>query len=259
MSSELILFIFIVVFLYGLVIGSFLNVCIYRIPKKENIAVSRSHCMSCGGQLKWYDLVPLFSYLFLRGRCRYCKAKISIQYPLVESLNGLGYVLIFYVNGINITSILFSLCFSALIVIGVIDFRTYEIPLAMNIYIGILGMVRLILTLCDVIDGSIIELLLGFVSVGGFLELLRLFTKGRAMGGGDVKLMSAAGLLIGVKEIVLALILGCILGSVIHIARMKIQKAEHRLAFGPYLAAGIFISMLFGEPLIEWYLSLFTV
>lgn len=129
MPSELILFIYVVVFLYGLCIGSFLNVCIYRIPLKESVAKSRSHCMSCGGQLKWYDLVPLFSYLFLRGRCRQCKAKISIQYPLVEALNGLGYVFIFLINGINLTSILYSLCFSALIVLSVIDFRTYEIPL----------------------------------------------------------------------------------------------------------------------------------
>lgn len=252
MRSELILFIYVVVFLYGLCIGSFLNVCIYRIPLKESVAKSRSHCMSCGGQLKWYDLVPLFSYLFLRGRCRQCKAKISIQYPLVEALNGLGYVFIFYINGINLTSILYSLCFSALIVLSVIDFRTYEIPFGINVFIFILGIIS---TVADYTNW--LEHILGFVVVSGFLYILVLVTKGRAMGGGDVKLMAAAGLLIGLKNSVLALILGCIIGSIIHIARMKIQNKDHVLAFGPYLSVGIFIAMLFGNSFINWYFSLF--
>lgn len=254
MQSELILFIGIIVFLSGLCIGSFLNVCIYRIPKKECIITGRFHCMSCGGSLKWYDNVPLISYLILRGRCRECKAKISIQYPLVETLNGLGYVLIFLVNGINFTSILYSLCFSALMVLSVIDWRTYEIPFGINVFIFILGVIRAVSDYAN-----IIEYLLGFISVSGFLYLLVWITKGRAMGGGDVKLMAAAGLLLGVKNIILALILGCILGSVIHIGRMKIQNKESMLAFGPYLAEGIFISMLFGNAIVEWYISFFII
>ena len=251
MQSELIL-LYSIVFLYGICIGSFLNVCIYRIPKKENIATNRSHCMSCNNTLKWYDLVPLFSYLFLGGRCRYCKVKLSVQYPLVEALNGLGYVFIFCINGINLTSILFSLCFSALIVLSVIDFRTYEIPIYINIFILLLGIARVIFDF-----DNVTEYLLGMVSVSGFLLILYYATKGRGIGGGDVKLMAAAGLLIGFKNIILALVLGCILGSIIHIARMKIQNKEHVLAFGPYLSAGILIAMLFGDKLIGWYLSMF--
>lgn len=252
MLGEIIPFIYVIIFLYGLCIGSFLNVCIYRIPLKESVAKSRSHCMSCGNQLKWYDLVPLFSYLFLRGKCRKCKAKISVQYPIVETLNGLGYVFIFWVNDINLTSILYSLCFSALIVLTVIDWRTFEIPFGINIFIFILGVIE---TIADY--HHIVNHLLGFISVSGFLYILVLATKGRAMGGGDVKLMAAAGLLIGVGNIILSLILGCIFGSVIHIARMRVQKKDHRLAFGPYLSAGIFIAMLFGNDLIQWYFSLF--
>lgn len=254
MPSELILFTFVVVFLYGLCIGSFLNVCIYRIPKKENIAANRSHCMSCEHTLKWYDLVPLFSYLFLRGRCRYCGVKISVQYPLVEALNGLGYVFVFFVNGINLTSILFCLSLSALIVLSVIDWRTYEIPIGINIFIFALGVIRAALDYAN-----IVEYVLGFISVSGFLYILVLATKGRAMGGGDVKLMAAAGLLLGVWNIVLALIIGCIVGSIIHIVRMKYFNADNRLAFGPYLSVGIFTAMLFGETVITWYLSLFNI
>lgn len=254
MLSEIIPFVYVIIFLYGLCIGSFLNVCIYRIPLKESIAKSRSHCMSCGNRLKWYDLVPLFSYIFLRGKCRKCKSKISVQYPIVEALNGLGYVLIFWVNGINLTSILYSLCFSSLIVLTVIDWRTFEIPIGINIFIFALGVIE------TVIDYQhIVNHLLGFISVSLFLYILVLITKGRAMGGGDVKLMASAGLLIGAGNIVLSLILGCIFGSVIHIARMKIQKKDNRLAFGPYLSAGIFIAMLFGTDLIQWYFSLFNL
>ena len=100
---------YVVIFLFGIVIGSFLNVCILRIPLKESIAKDRSHCMSCGYQLAWFDLVPLFSYIFLRGRCRKCKTHISLQYPLVEGLNGVLYVLIFLVNGWSIDSVIYCL------------------------------------------------------------------------------------------------------------------------------------------------------
>ena len=104
------------IFIYGIVIGSFLNVCIYRIPQKEDIVRESSHCMSCGHRLKWYDLVPLFSYLFLKGKCRYCGSKLSKQYPIVEALNGILYVVVFYATDFSWDSILYCLMTSALIV-----------------------------------------------------------------------------------------------------------------------------------------------
>lgn len=256
MQAELILLItiMIVVFMYGIVIGSFLNVLIYRIPLKENIATQRSHCMSCGYQLKWYDLVPLVSYIMLRGRCRKCKKKISIQYPLVELANGLGYVLIVSGTGLNLLSILFCLCFSILIVISVIDIRTYEIPFSLNVAIGILGIIR-----CIIDYDNLLNYIIGFFAVSVPLLLLAILTKGRGMGGGDIKLMAAAGLLLGWKNIILALALGSIAGSIIHIALMRIKKSEERvLAFGPYLSIGIFIAMLYGDQLISWYLNFFV-
>lgn len=115
---------YIVIFLYGIVIGSFLNVLIYRIPKKENIVTTRSHCMNCGYQLRWYDLVPLFSYLALGGRCRKCKAHISVQYPVIEALNGVLYLLVFWKYGMSVDSLVYCLLFSALLALSVIDFRT---------------------------------------------------------------------------------------------------------------------------------------
>lgn len=242
---------YIIVFLYGITIGSFLNVCIYRLPKKENIVVVRSRCMNCGYQLMWYDLIPLFSYLFLKGRCRKCGDKISAQYPAIEALNGVLYMLVFTCYGISMETLLYSLLVSALIVISVIDFRTFEIPLGLNIFIAALGAVRVV---TDIINWK--TYIIGMISVSAFLYVLYVVTSGRAIGGGDIKLMAASGLILGWQRNILAFILGCIIGSVIHVLRMKISKKDHVLAMGPYLSVGIFISALFGMELIEWYISL---
>lgn len=241
---------YIMIFLFGIVIGSFLNVCIYRIPKKENIVKIRSHCMECNYQLKWYDLIPLFSYLVLGGRCRKCKTKLSVQYPLVEFMNGLLYILVVSVNGLSIESLLYCLMFSALVTLSVIDFRTYEIPLGINLFILTLGLIRVAIDYQNFLD-----YLIGFLSVSGFLYLLFLVTKGRGIGGGDIKLMAVSGLMIGWKCNLLALAFGCIIGSVIHIIRMKVSKEDHVLALGPYLSVGIMIAALWGEELLQWYFT----
>lgn len=124
---------YVIVFLFGVTIGSFLNVCIYRIPNEESIAGKRSHCMNCEYQLKWYDLVPLFSYLQLGGKCRQCKTRISKQYPLVELTNGLLYVMILLVSGFRLETLIYCLVTSALLVLSIIDLRTYEIPFGINL------------------------------------------------------------------------------------------------------------------------------
>lgn len=256
MPAEIILYF--IIFLYGIVLGSFLNVLIYRIPLKENIVTERSHCMKCGAKIQWYDLIPLVSFLLLRGRCRNCGSKISRQYPLIEAMNGFGYVLIFAVKGFLWTSILDCLVFSVLIVISVIDFRTYEIPVSLNIAILIIACAQTILDNKHVYDH-----LIGALVVSGFMLLLLLI--GRAwkgidvFGGGDIKLMAAAGLLIGWQYIILAFFIGCVLGAVIHSIRMKVSKQGHVLAFGPYLCAGILIAMLYGHQILYWYLNLFLV
>lgn len=242
------------VFLYGIVIGSFLNVCIYRIPKGEDIVKVNSHCMSCGYHLKWYDLIPIISYLMLGGRCRKCKTRISCQYPLIEALNGILYVLIFIVKGFTIDMVLCCLLASVLIVITLIDWRTFEIPFGLNVVIFFLGLIRLWTHRDDWLT-----YLIGFFAVSGFLYILFLVSKGQAIGGGDIKLMAAAGLFLGWQQIIVAFLMGCILGSVIHVIRMKVSDAEHVLAMGPYLSAGILIAALWGEPLIQWYMTMWQI
>lgn len=241
---------YVTVFLFGIVIGSFLNVYIFRQPKQENL-LTDSHCMSCGYKLQWYDLIPLFSFLILRGRCRKCHTKISLQYPLVEGLNGALYVIVFLANGWNLTSIVYCLLTSALIVLSVIDWRTTRIPDRVNLVILVLG---IFVTLLDLPNWR--DHLLGMVCVSVVLWIIFLVSVGRAMGGGDAKLMTGAGLALGTLPIILAFIIGCVVGSVIHVARMKISHVDKKLAFGPYLAFGIWFAMLFGGPVIQWYLQM---
>jgi len=251
MIDTILIPIYIIIFIYGIVIGSFLNVCIYRIPKKENIAIVRSHCMTCNHQLQWYDNIPLFGWLMLRGKCRYCKAPISPQYPIIEASNGVLWLLVAIVNGLNVDSLLFALMGSALLTLSVIDFRTYEIPIGINIFILALGLIMTVYHYTDWLSHVI-----GFFAVSIPLYLIFLATSGRGIGGGDIKLMAVAGLLIGWKLILLSLILGCIIGAPIHIIRMKIAGADRVLAMGPYLSIGIMISCLWGNRLIDLYLKL---
>lgn len=239
--------------LYGIVIGSFLNVLILRIPIKESVALTRSHCMSCGHTLSWYELIPLFSYLFLGGKCRHCKAHISVQYPIVEALNGIAYIILYLACGFNIECILYCLCASALIALSVIDWRTKEIPVGFNYFILLLGLIRLF---TDISNWS--QYVIGLFAVSGFLVLLLLVTRGRGIGGGDIKLMAATGLLLGWQLNIVAFLLGCIIGSVIHLSIMAIKKVGRELAFGPYLSAGVFIAMIWGEQLVSWYLGMWA-
>ena len=242
---------YIVIFIFGITIGSFLNVCIYRIPLHQSIVTVSSHCMTCGRKLKWYDMVPVFSWLLLGGKCRSCKSKISLQYPVIELLNGILYVVICLVNGMDLFSLIYCLMTSALLTLSLIDWRTYEIPPGINAFLFILGVTAAVLD-----RGNLLSHLAGMVCISGFLGILYLISRGRAIGGGDIKLMFACGLILGWKQIILAFLLGCIIGSVIHLIRIRVQGEGHVLAMSPYLSAGIFLAALWGNAWISWYISL---
>lgn len=245
---------YMIVFIFGIVVGSFLNVCIYRLPLHESIVTAPSHCMSCGNQIRWYDMVPVFSWIVLGGRCRNCKAKISVQYPLIEALNGVLCVVVFVVNGWNAMSVIYCLMTSGLIVLSVIDWRSYEIPFSINVYLFILGIAAVVVDL-----SAWQSHLIGAVCVSGVLAIIYEVSGGRAIGGGDVKLMFACGLILGWKPIILSLFLSCIIASVIHLILIHVKNAGKVLAMGPYLSVGIFIAALWGNQWINWYLSLLCV
>lgn len=240
------------ILILGLLIGSFLNVCIFRIPRKEEIVYTPSHCFSCGHQLKWYDLIPAITYLQLGGKCRYCQAKISIQYPIIELSNGAAYMGIFAIYGLSIQTLIYCALFSILLVISMIDLKHYIIPNGLVITLIILASINLIMDF-----RNFNNYILGFFAASIILLLIAIITRGK-MGGGDIKLMAAAGLLLGWQDILLALMLGSLIGSVIGLSliALRVIKREQMIPFGPFLATGIMVSALFSERIISWYLSL---
>ncbi len=245
---------YIVVALFGMMIGSFLNVCIIRIPEGETIVTAPSHCMRCGKKLKWYELIPVFSWLVLKGRCSGCKSPISAQYPLIEVATGVLYTSIYYRFGYSVETLIYCSMTSALLALSVIDFRTFEIPQGFNIFLVVVGAARVATDL----DNWMLYLI-GFFAVSLFLLLIFLISGGRGIGGGDIKLMAACGLILGWKLIIVAFIIGCILGSIIHLIRMAVTKEGTVLALGPYLSVGVFIAALWGSTLISAYLGLFQI
>ena len=242
--------VYIFTFLFGICVGSFLNVCIFRMPEGESIVVVPSHCMTCGKKLHWYELIPLFSWLALRGKCHGCKSKISPQYPAIEAANGVLWVIALFFKGIHLETLLTMAYFSVLLVIAVIDARTKEIETSTCVFIFILGILRTILMRSQWLDR-----VLGFVVMAVIFFSIIFISNGRAMGGGDFKLVAACGLYIGLKFSLLSLVIACVVGSVIHILLMLIKKVGHELAFAPYLAVGYAVSALFGDIIIKWYLE----
>ena len=244
--------ILVILTLLGICVGSFLNVLIYRIPRGEEFVKTPSHCMSCGHTLSWHENIPVISWLLQGGKCRACGVKLSAQYPIVEALNGAMWLLtgVLY-RGNWLTVGLYCVLFSMLLVLSVIDWRTFTIPNGVNLVIFLLGVVRLV---TDLDHWS--KYVIGMLSVGLVFLLLYFLTGGNGLGMGDVKLVAAAGLLIGWQNMLLAVIVGSVAGAIIHSFRMS-RGADRRLAFGPYLAAGIWFSALFGEQIINAYLGLF--
>ena len=244
--------IFVTLFLLGLCIGSFCNVLIYRIPKGEEFVKTSSHCMTCGHVLQWYELIPVMSWLIQGGKCRACGTKLSAQYPLVEMINGIMWLVTALVfRGDWLVVGLYCMLFSMLLVLSVIDWRTFTIPNGINLVIFLLGIVR---AMTDLGNWKLYGI--GMISVSGVFLLLHILTGGNGLGMGDVKLVAAAGLLLGWPKMLLAVLVGSLAGALIHSVRMK-KGASNKLAFGPYLAAGIWFSALVGDQLITAYLSLF--
>lgn len=237
---------------FGLCVGSFLNVLIYRIPKGEEFVKTPSHCMTCGHNLSWYENIPLISWLLQVGKCRACGVKLSAQYPVVEALNGAMWLLtgLLY-RGDWLTVGLYCVLFSMLLVLSVIDWRTFTIPNGINLVIFLLGVVRLITDL-----DHWVSYVIGLVSVSLVFLLMHLATHGNGLGMGDVKLVAGAGLLLGWSSMLLAVVIGSLSGAIIHSVRMR-RGADRKLAFGPYLAAGIWIAALGGQQIVDAYFGLF--
>ncbi len=246
------------IIVYGLIIGSFLNVCVYRIPRSESIAWPGSHCPKCKHKLHYFDNIPLFSWIFLRGRCRYCNESISIQYPLVETLNAILYFIMYRNFGLTLDFIFYSLLSSVLLTIIFIDLQQMIIPDVLIITILILSILHKSSMYFIGYSPEILNSILGSLLAGGlFLAIVLVFRGG--MGGGDVTLISALGFVIGWRKIMLTIFLSFILGSIISIFLLatKLKTRKDPIPFGPFIIIAFFITLLWGQAIMNWYLRLF--
>jgi len=258
---------YILILLFGLCVGSFLNVVICRLKTKESIFIGRSHCPQCRTVLKWYDLIPVLSFLIQKGKCRYCNKKISLQYPLVEIATGLLFLLVFYKFwnlGFGIWNIL-VLCFMvyvlcSLIIIFVYDLKHYIIPDKI-VYPAII-----VSGIWYLVSGIFIQntkyeilntILAAFIASGFFLCLV-LVSKGKWMGLGDVKLAFLMGLVLGWPNILLALFLSFFSGAIVGVGLIMFHKKgfKSEIPFGPFLSASTVFALLYGSQIIEKFLTI---
>lgn len=240
----------------GLVIGSFLNVCIWRIPREESIAFPPSHCANCNHKLSAIDLIPIFSYLFLKGKCRYCKEKISARYPSIEFLNALLYLIVYFKFGITLLTLKYCILVSILIVISMIDYDTQFVFTSTTIFGAVAGLVFIIVQAFAYKSGTM-DLVMGGIVGSICIGLIVFLTKG--MGTGDIEIAGVCGMFLGVKGILLGLFLAIIIGGIIGIIvlALKLKKAKDKMAFGPFIAIGSLISMIYGMELLQLYLNQF--
>lgn len=240
--------------MYGLVLGSFYNVVGLRVPQKESIVSPPSHCSNCHQSLKWRDLVPVFSYLFLRGRCRYCQHPISFRYPLMECLTGVLFFYAYVHFGWSGEFFLALVFISLLVMITVSDLAYMVIPDRILLPFGIgLGVMRLFFPLdpwWDMFSGAAI----GF----GLLLLIAVLSKG-GMGGGDIKLFLVIGLVLGTVQTLLTLFLSACVGSIVGLLYVRKSKKGRRtpIPFGPFIALAAVCVFFFGKDLVSWYILLF--
>lgn len=249
---------YIMVLLFGAVIGSFLNVCIYRLPREESVAWPASHCPSCRQAIAVYDNIPILSYLVLRGRCRACRAAISIRYPLVEAANAIGYVGVCWMFGFTAVACVYAALVSALIVVTGTDLSHTMIPDVVTLP----GIVVGLLSAALILPIGIADSVLGIMVAGGilwFLAWISPYVFGKeGMGGGDIKLMAMVGAFIGWQPALLAIMIGSLMGSVVGggLIAAGVMRREQYIPFGPFLALGSLFALLFHQPLFEWYWSL---
>ena len=274
-SSEVLLF-YLLIFVLGLGFGSFANVCIYRIPRGESIIRPGSYCPKCGKQINWYDNIPLISYAVLGGKCRYCRRRISLRYPLIELITGFLF-LITYRNfwAAPLTIVIFLLLVLFLIIVSTIDLQTYTIPNKFTYPLIILGLFSapfnsFLKEYSGIIVSSSKELSLilssfqGLLAGGGILYLIALLGKSifkrEAMGGGDIKLISGVGAFLGVVNVLwvifLASLLGAITGAALIIAGR--YKKFQPIPFGIYISLGTISVFLFQPGFSRIYLDLIS-
>lgn len=263
------IFLYIAIFIFGLCMGSFLNCLTYRLEKAVGFVKGRSYCPKCKHKLGWRDLIPIVSFLILKGKCRYCKKKISSQYLLVEIFVGVLFVLIaqHIIGGFLIVSPVFALwflylivTFSLLVVIFLYDLKHYIIP-DVIIYSAIAVVLLFRIAEVFIFGGTdIISALISAVAASMFFFIIWLVSRGKWMGFGDVKLAFFMGLFLGWPNILVALFLAFLIGSLVGLVLISLGKKKFKseVPFGPFLIIGTFLALFWGREIVNWYLGLMT-
>ncbi len=253
------LFFLLFLFFFGICIGSFLGVIIDRLPRGESISAGRSYCEFCKKKLTFFDLIPLFSFLFLRGKCRYCHKKLSWYYPLVEGITGILFVLVgIHIGMVNTTEIFYYLFIVSIVVaLFFIDLKYGIIPFSLIFPAIIVSLFYVVILHQPVFITTILS------ALGAMLFFLSIFlvTRGRGMGFGDVVYAFLMGLVLGFPMIVLGLYIAFLSGafiSVILIIRKKKKMKGGTVPFGPFLVAGTIISLFWGQPFIDLFMAYLT-
>lgn len=248
-----------IAFVLGAVVGSFLNVCIYRIPEGQSIVSPPSHCPKCGQRIRWYQNVPVVSWLILRGRCSACGVRIPIRYLLVEVLTGILFVLVFWRVGLSWALPVFWCFVSAQVVITFIDLDHQIIPDVISLPGIVVGFA------CSFVVPWLawVDSLLGVLLGGGLLFAVawgyELLTKREGMGGGDIKLLAMIGAFLGWKAICPVIFFASLMGTLVGVPLMLFKKEDSRFAlpFGPFLAGSALLYLFCGVEIVNWYLSFY--
>ncbi|ADQ05144.1 Prepilin peptidase [Caldicellulosiruptor owensensis OL] len=237
-------------------LGSFLNVCIYRIPRGESIVFPPSHCPNCNKKLKWCDLIPVLSYIFLKGKCRYCGHKISIRYPIVETLTASGGFLCYLRYGISAQMFISFAIFCILLYISMVDIDTMEISTASILLLFIARCAQIFLEKGATFN-TVLSIFLGMFFSMLLILIIYILSKGRAMGFGDVLLIAAGGAGFTAAQAILANFLAFIFGAVFAVLMMilKNKNMKSEVPFGPYIAVALFITMIYGDGILQLYFN----
>ncbi|HIE44121.1 MAG TPA: prepilin peptidase [Candidatus Omnitrophica bacterium] len=257
---------YIIAFIFGLAVGSFLNVCIYRLPRSLSIVNPPSHCPNCKKKIAWYDNIPLLSFCILKGRCRYCSAKISPRYLIVELLTGLLFILLLMKFGLS-WSFLIGILFTCILIIATfIDFEHYLIPDVLT-YPGIvLGLTLSVLyplfigfpSVKEAFFNSLLGIFSGFFSLLVIGAIGFLLFKKVAMGGGDLKLLAMIGAFLGWKSVLLTICVSSVVGSVVGLTLigLKVKKRKDYIPYGPYLSLAGIVVIFYGDTIAQLLFSL---
>jgi leader peptidase (prepilin peptidase)/N-methyltransferase len=243
----------VVAFVLGTIMGSFANVCVHRLPWRQSLVFPGSHCPHCQQVIRPWHNIPLLSYLWLGGRCADCQTTISPRYPLVELLCGLLYVLLYHKLGLSVPSLMLTLLVTALLIVSCIDLEHKIVPDVITLP-GIL--VGILASLC-LTQVGIANALIGTCLGGSLFFLIAVLSHG-GMGGGDIKLVAMIGAFLGWQAVLVTIFLGAFCGAMAGIGLMLLKKKGRKdpLPFGPFLATGALIAMIWGQDLLLWYAHL---